>query len=94
MMRMSYTKYAETPANVYGSGHAQVYKNFVAALNGIEPLLVTGEEAIKSLKLLHAIYVSTEESREVQLSDAPVSQLGLIQRAPFKLPKNIIELNN
>ncbi len=62
---------------MYGSGHAQVYKNFVAALNGIEPLLVTGEEAIKSLKLLHAIYVSTEESREVQLSDAPVSQLGL-----------------
>jgi predicted dehydrogenase len=71
------TNHTESATNVYGAGHAMVYENFVSALNGEGSLLVTGEEAMKSLKLLHAMYLSAEENREVQLSEMPVSGLGV-----------------
>lgn len=67
--------YAEEPPNVYGFGHNIIINNVVDALtNGAAPL-VDGEEALKSVRLLNAIYRSIElNGQEVRLADHPVSE--------------------
>lgn len=67
--------YQEDPPNVYGFGHNIIINNVVdTLLDGQEPL-VDGEEAMKSIRLLNAIYRSIElGGREVFLKDNPVSE--------------------
>ena len=72
-------EYSETPPNVYGYGHNNIIDNVVDVLTkGGEPL-ITGEDALGSIKLLHALYRSIElGGREVKLNDNPVSaRLGV-----------------
>ncbi len=68
------SEYAEDPPNVYGFGHNIIIDNVVdVLLDGGEPL-VSGEEAMDSIRLLNAIYRSIElNGRELQLSEQPVS---------------------
>jgi predicted dehydrogenase len=73
-------EYSEDPPNVYGFGHNHIINNVVDVLkNGGEPL-VSGEDALQSIKLLSALYRSIEEDgREVVLIENPVSsRLGVI----------------
>lgn len=54
----------QTPA-IEDTSHRRQYEDFVAALQeGREPL-VTGEEAIRSLRLIRAAYRSSEEKKEI-----------------------------
>lgn len=76
-------EFSEDPPNVYGFGHNHIIDNVVDVLkNGGEPL-VSGEDALESIKLLSALYRSIEEDgREVILKDKPVSgRLGVIDEA-------------
>jgi predicted dehydrogenase len=76
------SEYSEDPPNVYGFGHNYIINNVVDALTkGAEPL-VKGEDAINSIKLLHALYKSMETGgREVCLEDNPVSErFGVIDK--------------
>ena len=68
-------EFSEDPPNVYGFGHNVVINNVVDVIqNGGEPLVV-GEDALKSVKLLSAIYRSVElDGKEVFLDDNPVSE--------------------
>jgi len=71
--------YSEDPPNVYGFGHDVIIGNVVDVLRrGGEPL-VTGEDALRSLRLLSAIYRSVElGGRELSMADGPVSaRLGM-----------------
>lgn len=80
--KINLSQYCENPPNVYGFGHNQIIDNVVDVLTkGGEPL-VTGEDALRSIKLLSAIYKSMESAgREVFLGDNVVSKrLGVIDR--------------
>lgn len=80
-------EFSEDPPNVYGFGHNHIIDNVVDVLkNGGEPL-VSGEDAIQSIKLLSALYRSIEEDgREVALRDDPISgRLGVIDDASEKI---------
>lgn len=79
-------KYCEYPPNVYGFGHNRIIDNVVdALLGGAEPL-VSGEEAMRSIRLLHAIYSSMEQGREVKMADKPVSKrFGVIDKKSEKI---------
>jgi len=73
-------EFSEDPPNVYGFGHNEIIDNVVDVLrNGGEPL-VSGDEALRSIRLLSALYRSIEEDgREVILKDEPISsRLGII----------------
>jgi UDP-N-acetyl-2-amino-2-deoxyglucuronate dehydrogenase len=80
-------EFSENPPNVYGFGHNHIIDNVVEVLkDGGEPL-VSGEDALQSIKLLSALYKSIEEDgREVVLKDNPVSgRLGIIDATSEKI---------
>ena len=53
----------------YGFGHAEVYRHLQAALAGEPYSLVTAEEALDGIVLLHAIYESIETGQQVFVDD-------------------------
>lgn len=55
------------PPNVYGFGHYDIIKDFVAALEGGRQPAVPGEEGRKALEIILAIYHSVKYREEVQL---------------------------
>jgi predicted dehydrogenase len=67
--------YSEYPPNVYGFGHDHIINNVIdVLLNNAEPF-VTGEDALKTIRLLSAIYRSIElNGTVVKLKDNPVSE--------------------
>ena len=69
------TIFSENPPNVYGFGHKSYYESVVKSINENIMYAVDGESGLKSLKLLHAIYHSIENGKEVFMSDQPTSQL-------------------
>lgn len=80
-------EYSEDPPNVYGFGHNHIIDNVVEVVkHGGEPL-VTGEEAVKSIMLLHALYRSIElGGKEVKLSECPISgKLGVFDKKIEKI---------
>lgn len=56
-----------TSPEVDESSHVRQFEDFVQAILDKRDPLVTGEEAMKSLKLIKAIYKSSDEKREVTL---------------------------
>lgn len=74
--------FSEEPPNVYGYGHNHIINNVVDVLTkGTKPF-VTPEDALKTIKLLSAIYSSIESGgKVVRLKDGIVSKrLGVIDR--------------
>jgi UDP-N-acetyl-2-amino-2-deoxyglucuronate dehydrogenase len=69
------SQYSEDPPNVYGFGHNHIIDNVVNVLMRGDKPLVMGEDALKSIKLLNALYRSMElRGQEVKLKDHPESQ--------------------
>jgi len=68
-------EHSENPPNVYGFGHNHIINNVVNVLTkGVEPL-VSGEKALKSIKLLNALYRSIElGGKELMMANNPVSE--------------------
>jgi UDP-N-acetyl-2-amino-2-deoxyglucuronate dehydrogenase len=52
-------------ASVYGFGHVRYYENVVNVFRGVAAPLIDGAEGLKSLRLLTAIYDSSEEGKVV-----------------------------
>lgn len=46
--------------DVYGSGHADIYGHIAARFGSQRPYPITGDDTLRSLKLLHAFYRSAE----------------------------------
>ena len=57
----------ENPKDVYGFGHIKFYKEIVKTLKNDKTSLVDGEEGIKTVKLINAIYESIKKNKEVSL---------------------------
>jgi len=70
--RLVVEKYAETPPNVYGFGHAKYLENVCDNLLNHTRALVDGLEGRKSLELINAIYESIETGKEVFLRFQPL----------------------
>ena len=60
--------------DVYGFGHARFYENVVQNIKSGKGTVVDGEEGLKSLKLINAIYESAETGTKVYLKKE--SKLG------------------
>lgn len=69
--------FSSNPPDVYGFGHKKYYENVVHSILNNESALVEGEEGLKSLELISAIYSSMENNQEVFLQNfIPHSKLG------------------
>lgn len=69
------SEYSEDPPNVYGFGHSQIINNVVDTLMNDGSPLVKGEDAINSIRLLHALYRSIETGgKEVCMDDNLISE--------------------
>lgn len=75
-------EYTEDPPNVYGYGHDYIIDNIAHVLLKGGTILITGEDALESVKLLNAIYKSIEmNGKEIFMKDDPVSgRFGVIDR--------------
>lgn len=52
-------------SDIYGTGHVKMYDEYLKKIIQAEVYEVSGAEAIKSIKLINALYKSIEEKREV-----------------------------
>lgn len=67
----------ENPPDVYGFGHLKLYEDVVGCLKAGGEFPVNGQEARKSLEIVHAIYEAIETNRVVELGgEYPHSRLG------------------
>jgi UDP-N-acetyl-2-amino-2-deoxyglucuronate dehydrogenase len=63
--------------DAYGRGHLEVYKSVVSAVEGKTPFVVSREDCLSTLRLLHAFYRSAEQDRWVATaSDEESPRLG------------------
>lgn len=70
-------EYSTNPPNVYGFGHKLFYEHVVDCILNNKPSMLEGDEGIKSLKVINAIYESIEKSIEIILDETNFeSQLG------------------
>jgi UDP-N-acetyl-2-amino-2-deoxyglucuronate dehydrogenase len=61
--------------NVYGHGHVKIYEEIVGDLTGAAPYSVEGDDALKTIRLLNALYVAAETGQWVEVDRAPDSEL-------------------
>ncbi|HUW04784.1 MAG TPA: Gfo/Idh/MocA family oxidoreductase, partial [Williamwhitmania sp.] len=73
-MDVDVMEHSENPKDVYGFGHARFYENVVQNIKSGKGTVVDGEEGLKSLKLINAIYESAETGTKVYLKKE--SKLG------------------
>lgn len=67
------------PPDVYGFGHIRFYEDVVRSILENKQGLINGEEGLKSVTLISAIYESMEKNREISLSNlGHHSKLGII----------------
>ena len=60
-----YTAYRDTKIDL--SSHRKQYANVADAILGRDKLAISGEEGIRSLKLIQAIYESSEKGQKIYL---------------------------
>jgi UDP-N-acetyl-2-amino-2-deoxyglucuronate dehydrogenase len=66
-------EFKEEPPNVYGFGHAVLYRDMVSAIRNDRSPIISGEEGKKSLEVVLAIYKSAKEGKPVKL---PLTNFG------------------
>ena len=65
--------------NQFAFAHLEYYKDYVKTLQQNQAPTIDGHEALKSLKIVHAIYKSNNENREIVLDNEDLqTQLGAI----------------
>jgi UDP-N-acetyl-2-amino-2-deoxyglucuronate dehydrogenase len=70
-------KFSEKIPDAYGFGHITVYRNIIADMNGIRPFIVSREDCLGTLNLLHAFYRSDEIGNWVDVAaGVPSDRLG------------------
>ena len=74
------SEHSENPPNVYGFGHNHIIDNVVEVLRKGGQPLVSGQDALESIRFLQALYRSMElKGLTVYLNDNPVSErLGIM----------------
>lgn len=59
--------YGENPPNIYGYGHTPLYADMIDAIGNHRAPYVSGEDGLRALELVLAIYRSADEGRPVRL---------------------------
>ncbi len=67
-------EYSEVFDDAYGNGHKALYQSLVEELHGEGEFLVSYEDAMTTIRLLHALYASDEQGKEMRLADLPESK--------------------
>tara|TARA_Y100000991_G_scaffold212536_1_gene196824 strand:+ start:505 stop:1575 length:1071 start_codon:yes stop_codon:yes gene_type:complete len=76
--KLVFQNYSENPSHINGYGHIQFYNSVVDSILNNKNHPLNADEAIKSLKLLCAIYESIESGKEVKLDKSKFNtKLGL-----------------
>jgi UDP-N-acetyl-2-amino-2-deoxyglucuronate dehydrogenase len=76
--------------NVYGHGHVKIYEEIVAAFRDSANFSVSFEDALSTIKLLNAFYLSDEKQGWMKVADAgDSSRLGRHDEAMEKLYRTI-----
>ena len=65
------------PKDVYGSGHNQLYANYINAVNTHTDPLVSGTEGIKAMKIILAAYKSQKTGQAVKFDGLSFSTLDM-----------------
>lgn len=65
--------FSNNPPDVYGFGHKLFYQHVFDCLNNNKISMLEGDEGLKSLKIINAIYKSIETGLEVRLGDSDLS---------------------
>ncbi|MFC1538144.1 Gfo/Idh/MocA family protein [Candidatus Latescibacterota bacterium] len=68
---------ASNPMDLSMSGHIAHVRNFVNAVRNGEELICSGEEGIKSLRIIIALYESARRGEEVSLDELPGGNLEM-----------------
>ena len=69
--------YASNPPDVYGYGHRNFYEHIFECLKYEKKSMLEGEEGLKSLKIVNAIYQSIETGTEIIMNETSFeSRLG------------------
>lgn len=55
----------ETPANLHKKSYENELRHFVGAVRGLHPVVSTGEEAVKRMAIVEAIYQSAKKGKEI-----------------------------
>lgn len=58
----------EGPESLYWKSYENELKHFMGAVRGLHPLVSTGEEALHRMKIIEAIYKSSEKRKEVKVA--------------------------
>lgn len=72
--------YHENPPNVYGFGHTPLYADVIEAIKSGRDPYVTGEDGMRALELVLAIYKSAAEGKPVKLPLESCSTLDFCGR--------------
>jgi UDP-N-acetyl-2-amino-2-deoxyglucuronate dehydrogenase len=79
-------EFSEQIPDAYGFGHITVYRNIIADMNGVRPFIVSREDCLGTLNLLHAFYHSDEIGSWVDVAaGVPSSRLGRFDDVLAKL---------
>lgn len=63
--------------DLYGTGHNALYADFIQSLNAKKSPLISGEEALKSLKIVLAAYESQKTGKMITLDDFSFSTIDM-----------------
>ncbi len=58
---------SDSPNGLYRKSYENELRHFIGALRGLHPVVSTGEEAMERMKVVEAIYRSSQKGKEVQL---------------------------
>ena len=67
----------KTSPDHFAYAHEQFYKAYLDSSNPCSSFVACGEEGMKSLKIIHAIYQSVELNKEIKVDTVKSSKLGI-----------------
>ena len=57
----------ESPQNLHKKSYEHELRHFIGAVRGLHPVISTGEESVKRMKVVEAIYLSAKKGKEIIL---------------------------
>lgn len=57
----------ESPVTLFQKSYYNELKSFISAVRGLSPLMSTGEEGLVRMKIIEAMYKSSEQKTEIRI---------------------------
>lgn len=62
-------KQSDNPTSLFKKSYINELKSFIGAVKDFNPILSPGEEALKRMKIIEAMYVSSNKNREIEIGE-------------------------